>query len=341
MTLAATHLANVATNVAALTLTRLENPVVGTLDGNTYTIPTPNEIYCWDVLRFLRQTPDDTFDLVFGSPPYGKARRYQDAPAIPLHAGEEWVKWMTQIVLESIRTCKGLVAFVINGTTKQFNWDSLPILLAADLKRISMARAANRFETIPQFTIRKPPIFGRCGIMGSGGPDFWRDDYEFVVCASRGRLPWSNNTYGGSPPKYRPGGKPSHRTKSGVRVTAREYTPPAIANPGNVLWGNVGKGHMGSDYAHKNEAPFPEWLAERFVGSFCPPSGLVLDPFIGSGTTGAVARKLGRNYVGLDIRESQCIIARERIAQVTCDMIAPKDENTGIAPDEQTTLADT
>jgi hypothetical protein len=73
-----------------------------------------------------------------------------------------------------------------------------------------------------------------------------RADYEWIICATRGgRLLWSDPTACGHPPKYHPGGNPSHRTKSGERVKKRAYKPPKKANPGNVIKLSVGKGHMG------------------------------------------------------------------------------------------------
>jgi hypothetical protein len=94
------------------------------------------------------------------------------------------------------------------------------------------------------------------------------------------------------------------------------YHPPDEANPGNVIdCGAVGGGNTGDDLCHANEAPFPEMLAERYVKSFCPPGGLVLDPFVGSGTTGAVAVRLGRRFAGCDVRQSQVDVARLRIGK--------------------------
>jgi DNA modification methylase len=73
---------------------------------------------------------------------------------------------------------------------------------------------------------------------------------------------------------------------------------------------------MGHPIAHRNEAPFPEALAERFIRSFVPPGGRVLDPFCGSGTTLAVAKKLGRTGVGIDVRQSEIDNTLERLADI-------------------------
>jgi hypothetical protein len=113
----------------------------------------------------------------------------------------------------------------------------------------------------------------------------------------------------------------SHRTADGSRVnavgTGRGYRPPKRANPGNLVHAGVGGGHLGSRLAHGNEAPFPEALPAFFVASLCPPGGLVLDPFGGSGSTAAAARSLGRRAVVADFRQSQCELSRRWLANVT------------------------
>lgn len=293
-----------------------------------------------DCLAFLRrQAPKKSdapksIDLVFGSPPYEDARLY-------LEKGEnvgiarktdEWVAWMVEVFQASLECCKGLVAFVLEGRTEKYRWSASPALLMAELHRTGIH-------------LRKPPIYRRVGIPGSGGPDWLRNDYEFIICATNGgQLPWSENTAMGMPPKFAPGGKPSHRNKDGSRVNGKngyakhqdrknvgphrarmkaghEYKPPEKVNPGNVIDCIVGGANMGNHLCHENEAPFPESLAEFFVRSFCPPGGLVCDPFAGSGTTLSVALSHGRRACGCDLRESQVDLTLRRLAGVTPAML--------------------
>lgn len=54
-------------------------------------------------------------------------------------------------------------------------------------------------------------------------------------------------------------------------------------------------------YADAHFATFPEALVEPCILAGCPVGGLVLDPFLGSGTVGAVAERLGRRWVGTDL----------------------------------------
>jgi DNA modification methylase len=62
-------------------------------------------------------------------------------------------------------------------------------------------------------------------------------------------------------------------------------------------------------------ATFPPDLIKPCVLAGCPVDGIVLDPFFGAGTTGLVARQLGRNYIGIDINSEYCKIAAERLKE--------------------------
>ena len=61
---------------------------------------------------------------------------------------------------------------------------------------------------------------------------------------------------------------------------------------------------------------FPEKLIEPCILAGCPEGGVVLDPFAGSGTTGVVAKRMGRGFVGCEINPSYVAMAAGRIAEV-------------------------
>jgi len=63
----------------------------------------------------------------------------------------------------------------------------------------------------------------------------------------------------------------------------------------------------------------PEKLIAKLILASCPADGIVLDPFLGSGTTSVVAKKLGRKYIGIDMNEEYCIWAEKRLAQADTD----------------------
>jgi DNA modification methylase len=62
-------------------------------------------------------------------------------------------------------------------------------------------------------------------------------------------------------------------------------------------------------------AAFPRALAEPCILAGCPPGGIVLDPFMGSGTTAVVARAPGRQYVGFELNPKYIAIAEKRIKE--------------------------
>ena len=59
---------------------------------------------------------------------------------------------------------------------------------------------------------------------------------------------------------------------------------------------------------------FPEQLVEPCILAGCPEGGTVLDPFTGSGTTGAVAKRLRRNFIGIEINPEYRKMAQDRIS---------------------------
>jgi hypothetical protein len=291
-----------------------------------------------DCLRWLATLPAGHADLVLFSPPYEDRRTYGIGFNLK---GQDWVDWLVPRFQAALRVCRGLVACVVDGPTKDYKWSATPFLLGAALHRAGVC-------------LREPPVYKRYGIPGSGGADWLRGDYEHVICATNGGpLPWSDNTALGHPPKAGDDGRCVNDRRGSERDRARGngslgyatpeevarlgphrarleagrrpgrrrtqgYTDPDEVNPGNVIdCGVVGGFRMGDDLAHDNEAPFAERLVEFFVRSFCPPGGLVLDPMCGSGTTGAVAVRWGRRFRGCDIRPGQVELSRRRIAAVT------------------------
>jgi site-specific DNA-methyltransferase (adenine-specific) len=254
--------------------------------------------------------PDKSVDLCFGSPPYCDARTYGINAQRNAH---EWVAWMLDCTTEALRVSRGAVLWVVGGVTRDRTyWPACEGLAWEWFKRGGSGY--------------RPCYWHRVGIPGSGGDQWFRADVEYILCFKRpGKLPWSDNLAN----SRRPNSKPKlieaseialrKRTKrlktTGPRgdVDEQVYTPPVKANPGNLIKINVGGGHLGSDMAHENEAPFPETLAEWFIASLCPPGGTALDPFSGSGTTVAVAERLGRQGIGLDIRASQAELSKRRV----------------------------
>jgi site-specific DNA-methyltransferase (adenine-specific) len=65
--------------------------------------------------------------------------------------------------------------------------------------------------------------------------------------------------------------------------------------------------------ADGHPCPYPEEIPNRCIKASCPPAGVALDPFMGSGTTGGACMNLGRQFIGIEIEPKYFDIACERI----------------------------
>lgn len=93
---------------------------------------------------------------------------------------------------------------------------------------------------------------------------------------------------------------------------------PLGKNPGDV-WA-IPKVTSGAGRASKERMPhpaqFPEALIERVILASSNPGDIILDPFLGSGTTAVVAKRLGRQVIGFELREDYIKIASNRMNQL-------------------------
>jgi len=76
------------------------------------------------------------------------------------------------------------------------------------------------------------------------------------------------------------------------------------------LWAIPTKPFTGAHFA-----VYPEELCVTPIQAGCPKGGIVLDPFLGSGTTAVVARKLGRKYIGIELNQKYITLAEKRLGQ--------------------------
>jgi site-specific DNA-methyltransferase (adenine-specific) len=90
--------------------------------------------------------------------------------------------------------------------------------------------------------------------------------------------------------------------------------PEFELQPGTNALGDVWS--ITQEYGNPHPAPFPEELARRCIAAGSPPNGIVLDPFLGSGTTAVAAERLGRQWVGIELSPEYAEMARKRTAQM-------------------------
>jgi len=91
-------------------------------------------------------------------------------------------------------------------------------------------------------------------------------------------------------------------------------TNPKGKNPGD-LW-TIATQPSPPEAKGKHFAAFPMKLVEPMIKAGCPEGGIVLDPFAGSGTTLVAAKKLKRNYIGIELSPEYCEIAKKRLLNI-------------------------
>ncbi|MCG8406701.1 MAG: site-specific DNA-methyltransferase [Phycisphaerales bacterium] len=239
----------------------------------------------------------DSVDMVVGSPPYpDKGKRYCEG--WPPLKSCEWVDWMLRATKECLRVSKGPVLWVVNNT--RANNQHIP---SVEMLVVRLYDAG--------ILLDRPVIWHKNAAPTRS--QWFSNVYEQIIACRKRPLPhWDWESIGGTP-KYSAGGRFRQRDQKGKRRMGGDYPTVAVTRPKDVMYVTVGGGHLGHPLAHENEAPFPEKLIEPFVKALCPVGGIVLDPFGGSGTTAAVATRLGRKALSFDLRMDQCELARRRI----------------------------
>jgi len=91
-----------------------------------------------------------------------------------------------------------------------------------------------------------------------------------------------------------------------------------ITYPGN-FWDDISVPYWSMPENTDHPTQKPEKLTAKLILASCPDKGIVLDPFLGSGTTSVTAKKLGRKYVGIEKNEEYCCWAEKRLALADTD----------------------
>jgi site-specific DNA-methyltransferase (adenine-specific) len=110
-----------------------------------------------------------------------------------------------------------------------------------------------------------------------------------------------------------------NKDKNGEQIS-HEYKATSDMKVINNIWCyTVGLNHSTKDkIAFKHPAIFPEKLAEDHILSWSNENEIVLDPFMGSGTTAKVAKLRNRNYIGFEVSEEYTEIIEQRLGKTQC-----------------------
>lgn len=247
-----------------------------------------------ECVQVLENTfPDSCVDLVVTSPPYDSMRSYNGY----IFRFEKLVEQLYRVVKDG-----GVVVWVVNDETVE----------GCETGN-SFRQALYFMET--GFRLFDTMIYDKGGAGGARGSNYsyWQS-FEYMFVFSKGmpkqihlledKVNVSHTEREIYTTKREKSGKIVGRKISGIKEFGRRT---------NVWRYSVGS-HSSSDrIAFEHPAIFPEKLAEDHILSWSKEGDLVLDPMCGSGTTCKMAKKNQRRYVGIDISEKYCRLARRRV----------------------------
>jgi len=265
-----------------------------------------NQILLGDCEEVLRGFPDNCVDLIFTSPPYADQRKHTYGGVKP----DDYVEWFMPKARQFLRVLKPTGTFVLNIKERVVNGERHTYVIELILRM----RKQGWLWTEEFIWHKKNSYPGKW-------PNRFRDNWERLIQFNKTKkfnmyqeavmVPvgeWAKDRLANlSETDLR---RDESRVGSGFGKNVSNWLGRRWVYPTNVL-------HMATECANReHSAVFPIALPTWFIKLFTREGDLVLDPFVGSGTTAVAAMQLGRRYVGIDVNEEFCRLARERLAQV-------------------------
>ena len=237
-----------------------------------------NSIRNEDCLATMAAMPDNYVDMVLTSPPYDNLRTY-NGYSFDFEA----------VARELFRVTKdnGIVVWVVGDATTNGSETGTSFRQALYFKEIG-------------FKLHDTMIYEKNSpaYPASKNSNRYTQIFEYMFVFAKGTV--LKQLICDKPNKWA-----GHKDFSG-----KLKNPVPDFSPRNNIWK-----YTTSFNGWKHPAPFPEGLAQDHILSWSEEGDVVYDPFVGSGTTAAVAKRLKRNYIGSEISGEYCAMIRERLLQ--------------------------
>lgn len=314
-----------------------------------------NRIICGDALAVLKTLPPESVDTVITSPPYWGLRNYGVDGQLGLESSiQEYLDHMLEITAQCFRVLKSTgtlwwnhgdsyaggasgisgIGSTLNGGKKT----QTDFAKAAGTKgrrapgipnkslTLQAHRLAIRMIDEQGWLLRNTLIWYKPNVMPTSAKDRFTVDFEPVFFFAKSasyyfksqkepvaQVSIERAKYAFRSKKANMNGKISS-TGISVEGMGSRFVPTDGRNK-RAVWKIP---TSGSKYEHV--AMFPEALVRPFIDAGTPPSGIILDPFMGAGTTAVVAKKMGCQYIGIELNPEYIKIAEERIEKVQVPM---------------------
>lgn len=254
------------------------------------------QLWHGDCLELMKNIPDVSIDLVVTSPPYDNLRTYKDSLNWNFEIFQRVANELNRVIKKG-----GVIVWVVGDATIKGSETGSSFKQALYFKEIGL----NLHDTM---------------IYNKSGPPLshnrYEQHFEYMFILSKGKP----NTFNGIKDKlnkrYGVTVSGSQRTgdKSKALNGAGKKKIAEFGLRGNIWFYDVGKWKTTKDeIAYQHPAIFPDKLARDHIISWSNEGDTVLDPFMGSGTTGKQAKILNRKFIGVECLEEYFKIAKNRI----------------------------
>lgn len=252
------------------------------------------DIQCSDCLESMKDIKSESVDLVITSPPYDDIKNYNNS-----------LNWnfniFTKVANNLYRILKngGCIIWVVADKTEKGSESCTSFKQAIYFKE---NLGLNLHDTMIYKKLNYVPLTH----------NRYEQEFEYIFCFSKGKPKTFNPIK--IPCKYAGtqtwGNAKYYKTSSDDLTTVEKYVVHNTKIKGNIFEYRVGSTKTGKI---KHPAMFPLDLAVDQIKSWSNEGDIILDPFMGSGTTGVACINTNRNFIGIEIDEKYFNIAKERI----------------------------
>jgi site-specific DNA-methyltransferase (adenine-specific) len=256
---------------------------------------TNGQVWIGDAEIWLGSLPDASVDLVFADPPYNVKKAEWDT----FESQQAYVDWSLRWITQAARVLKPTGTLYICGYSE----------ILADLK-LPASRFFKGCRWLVWHYKNKANLGSDWGRSHESILHF-RKTHDFTFNVDDVRIPYGNHTT-----KYpeHPQAETSQYGGNGNHKDKVWQPHPRGAKPRDVIEVPVLSNGMAERTKHPTQKP--EELLRKIVLASSNPGELVIDPFLGSGTTVVVAEQLGRRWMGCDISSEYCEWTIDRLQRV-------------------------
>ena len=269
-----------------------------------------NKTHLGDAIQLAKKLPENSVDLIVTSPPYADVVSYGEN--VKVLSPQEYINWFLPLFHESKRFLKESGSFVLNINDRATNGER-NIYVFELVTRIVKETGLKLFDRYIWFKKSALPMPGdkRLNDRIEYIFHFVKDSKKFKTNTDKVRVPYKEvslkrfkNKVHGNDIVLSNG-----VTKLSQRGSSKAH--PLGTKPITVFRFDTGSALRGLQHP----APFHPQLPEFFIKWLTDENDLVLDPFMGGGTTAVAAAKLNRKYIGFDINPEYIKMTKDRLKQ--------------------------